>query len=285
MWRTIRSRLSYANVASSIALFLALSTGAAYAANTVFSSDIVNGEVKTADIAALAVTTGKLAGDAVTGAKIADNAINSARVTNGTLLGVDLADGTVTGLKIEDGTVETVDLADGSVETAKVQDGAITSAKVLDDTNAGGGLGPQDLASSSVGSPEIATDAVAATEIQNNSIDAGEIVDFGLANEDVGVLFAEVNADATLANSGSNAGVAITSTRVGAVGAGTYEVDFGRTISQCTAVATLGTSGTASQIGEVNVADRSGNSQAVFVDTNNSSGAAADKAFRLVVVC
>jgi len=33
-----------------IALFLVLTGGAAYAANTVFSTDIVDGEVKTADI-------------------------------------------------------------------------------------------------------------------------------------------------------------------------------------------------------------------------------------------
>ena len=52
-------------MASSIALFLALSTGAAYAANTVLSTDIVNGEVKTADLHSGAVTTGKIAANAV----------------------------------------------------------------------------------------------------------------------------------------------------------------------------------------------------------------------------
>src|SRR5262249_41581740 len=163
------------------------------------------------------------------------------------------------GAKVLDGTIQTVDLADGSVGTAEVQDGAITSAKVQDDTSPGGGLGPQDLAASSVGSSEIATDAVAATEIANNSIDAGEIVDFGLANEDVGVLFAEVSSAGTLNN--SSGGDPVTVTKTGAAGTGTYEVDFGRTISQCTAVATLGTSGTVSQQGEVNVADRSANNQ------------------------
>ena len=50
-------------------------------------------------------------------------------------------------------------------------------------------------------------------------------------------------------------------------------------------MATIGPSGAGSAIGEVNVADRGGNVEAVFVDTNNSDGAAADKPFRLVVVC
>jgi hypothetical protein len=153
---------------------------------------------------------------------------------------------------------------------------------VLDDNQAGGGLGPQDLATNAVAQAEIATDGVAATEVQNDSIDSGEIVDFGLSNQDIGVLFAEVSATAVLDNHSGG----VTVTRVGAVGAGQYEVDFGRTISTCTAVATMGLSGAGAPVaGEVYVADRSGNPEAVFVDTNTSAGAAADRAFRLVVVC
>ena len=69
------------------------------------------------------------------------------------------------------------------------------------------------------------------------------------------------------------------------LGVGNYEVDFARNITFCTAVATIGGSGTGVATGEVNVADRGGNVEAVFVDTNNSDGAAADKPFRLIVVC
>ena len=50
MLATLRARLTFANVCSFLALLIALGTGSAYAANTVFSDDIVNGEVKTADI-------------------------------------------------------------------------------------------------------------------------------------------------------------------------------------------------------------------------------------------
>jgi hypothetical protein len=222
----IRERVTYANVTSSLALVIALSTGTAYAANTIGTSDIIDGEVRSVDIRNGTITSDDMASSAITNTKIASNAVGP--------------------------------------------------GKVIDDS-----LTASDLATASVEAEEIASDAVGATEVANNSIDAGEVVDFGLSNQDVGVLFAEVAANATL----SNASGAVTVTRVGAVGAGTYEVDFGRNISACTAVATLGTSSTASQLGEVNVADRSGNSEAVFVDTNTSSGAAADKAFRLVVVC
>ena len=96
------------------------------------------------------------------------------------------------------------------------------------------------------------------------------------------MLWAEVNADGTLANQCSGCGV--TSGRVGATGS--YEVDFARSIATtCTATATIGPAGAGSALGEVNVADRSGNAEAVFVDTNNSDGSTADKPFRLVVVC
>jgi hypothetical protein len=52
--RRIRRHLTFANVASAIALFVALGGGTAGALgghNTVFSDDIVNGQVKTADVA------------------------------------------------------------------------------------------------------------------------------------------------------------------------------------------------------------------------------------------
>jgi hypothetical protein len=261
MLTRVRARLTYANVVSSIALLFALSTGGAYAANTVFSTDIVDGEVKNADIGGNQVTTTK--------------------IKAGNVFLSDLAPDAVDGSKVLDGAVANADLADGSVGPNKLQDGSVTSAKVLDDNQAGGGLGPNDLATNSVAQAEIATDGVAATEIQDDSIDAGEIVDFGLTNQDIGVLFAEVSAAATLdASSGG-----VTVSRIGAAGAGQYEVDFGRNIVACTAVATLGGSGAGTALGEVNVADRAGNVEAVFVDTNTSAGAAADRAFRLIVVC
>ena len=49
-----------------LALFLVIAGGTAYAANTVFSADIVNGEVKTADIGTDEVRSlyGAVAGEA-----------------------------------------------------------------------------------------------------------------------------------------------------------------------------------------------------------------------------
>ena len=67
--------MSYANVASTLALFVALATGSAYAANTVFSGDIVDGEVKAADIGQEAVATDEIANGQVKSADIGDGEV------------------------------------------------------------------------------------------------------------------------------------------------------------------------------------------------------------------
>jgi len=70
----IRSHLGR-NLIAYLALFVALTGTSAYAANTVFSADIVNGEVKTPDLAAAAVADNKLGADAVSSAKVLDNSL------------------------------------------------------------------------------------------------------------------------------------------------------------------------------------------------------------------
>src|SRR5438034_1028070 len=69
------------NVVGYVALFFVLTGGTAYAldgSNTVFSDDIVNGEVKTADIDTGSVTNGKLGTDAVKSNKILDGSVKNA---------------------------------------------------------------------------------------------------------------------------------------------------------------------------------------------------------------
>ncbi len=72
---------------------------------------------------------------------------------------------------------------------------------------------------------------------------------------------------------------------MGAAGSGQHEIDFARNITLCSAVATIGPAGGGSATGEISVADRDGNVEAVFVDTNTSARAASDRPFRLIVIC
>ncbi len=68
-----------------LALFLVIASGTAYAANTVFSSDIVDGQVKLQD----------LASSSVTGAKVRDGFLNDEDVGQGTFVDFAATVGTI----------------------------------------------------------------------------------------------------------------------------------------------------------------------------------------------
>ena len=94
MFRRLRLRRpSHSTVVAYLALFLALGGTGAYAANTVFSTDIVDGEVKAPDIAA----------NAVDSARVRDNTLNTFDVHS--FLGVDVVDNTLTGADVDESTL------------------------------------------------------------------------------------------------------------------------------------------------------------------------------------
>jgi hypothetical protein len=68
-----------------LALFLVLSGGTAWAANTVFSTDIVNGEVKNPDLATNAVTSAKIKNGEAKLGDLAPDSVNGAKAVNNSL--------------------------------------------------------------------------------------------------------------------------------------------------------------------------------------------------------
>ena len=90
MLRRLRPHLTYANVMVTLLAFVVLTGGVAYAANTVFSSDIVDGQVKTADLANGAVSSTKIADGAVTGDKVKDETLMGRDVAANALKGADI---------------------------------------------------------------------------------------------------------------------------------------------------------------------------------------------------
>lgn len=91
----IRQRLTYANVMSSIAVFLVLGGGAAYAAKKISGNQLKGGSVTASKIKRGAVTTAKLRKGAVKANKIAQGAVTNAKLANGTLTLEKLAAGFV----------------------------------------------------------------------------------------------------------------------------------------------------------------------------------------------
>jgi hypothetical protein len=240
----VRSLLTFPNVAAATAGFLVLAGGTAYAANEWTGNNIVNGSLTGADLA------------------------------TGTVASVDIQNGAVTSADILNATVVGPDIAANAIGSGKVIDSSLTSADLLDET-----IAAIDIAPDAVGASEIQTDGVNATEIADNSIDSGEIVDFGLSNEDIGVLWAQVNGDGTVfAHSGGVTAIKL--------GTGTYEVDFGRDVSSCAGLSSQGEGSTGGAPGAlIGVTDRSGNLEAFFVTVRTDANALVDRAFQILVAC
>jgi hypothetical protein len=90
MRERLRSKVTYANVVSSLCLFLLLGGGAAFAAshlgkNSVGSKQIKKNAVSAAKIKNGAVTEAKIAAGAVTAAKIPDGSLTGAKINISTL--------------------------------------------------------------------------------------------------------------------------------------------------------------------------------------------------------
>lgn len=94
--KQIRKRLTYANVMSSIAVFLVLGGATAIAAQKIGKNDLKANSVTTAKIKRNAVTTSKLKNGAVTTDKIGNEAVTGAKINEGTLGAVPSALNSVT---------------------------------------------------------------------------------------------------------------------------------------------------------------------------------------------
>jgi hypothetical protein len=83
--KQIRKRLTYANVMSSIAVFLVLGGATALAASKIGANNLKANSVLTGKIKKEAVTTSKIKNGAVTGVKVLDGSLSSVDFVAGTL--------------------------------------------------------------------------------------------------------------------------------------------------------------------------------------------------------
>jgi hypothetical protein len=130
--RRLRTTFSYANVVSTLCLFLLLGGGMALAATQLGKNTVGSKQLKKS---------------AVTAAKIKANAVTGAKVKDGSLTGADLQDGSIGGGKLQDGSVAGSKLTDNSVGGSKLQDGSVTGAKVQDGSLTGADINQSTLTS------------------------------------------------------------------------------------------------------------------------------------------
>ena len=115
MTARIRHGLTYANVLSTIALFVALG-GGAYAAARIGPDDIKRNAVRSKHIKKNQVGRKHLKRGAVSTPKLVAGAVTAAKLANASVTGPKLADGSVTGPKVDESTlgiVPNADLIDG----------------------------------------------------------------------------------------------------------------------------------------------------------------------------
>ena len=125
--RRIRSHLTYANAISTLCLVSILGGGVAYAANTVFSSDIADGEVKTADIGNNQIRSADVRNDTHSG-----GGLRSSDIAPGAITAADVAAESLTGDEVADESLTVSDITDESLTGDVVADDSLTGSDVLE---------------------------------------------------------------------------------------------------------------------------------------------------------
>jgi hypothetical protein len=129
--KQIRKRLTYANVVSSIALFLVLGGATAIAAG------LAKNSVGTKQLKNNAVTAAKIKNEAVTNAKLKAGSVTETKIANGTITAAKLGENAVTNGKIGESAVTTGKLAGEAVTTGKIANDAVTGSKIDESTLSG----------------------------------------------------------------------------------------------------------------------------------------------------
>ena len=120
MLRKLRSRLTYANVASTLALVLAVGGGTAYAAATIGTKNIRT--------------------HAVTGSKLATNSVSPSKVKNQSLSGTDIRDSSLTTADVRNGSLQATDFAANQLPAGPKGDPGAPATAIFGIVTADGGL-------------------------------------------------------------------------------------------------------------------------------------------------
>ena len=124
MLAKFRPRSVY-DVMAALSLFLVIAGGSAYAANTVFSTDIVDGQVKTPDLAGTAVTNSKLGNNSVGTGKVADNSLAAVDLAPGSVGASEVADNSLGGADVLESSLAKVPAASNADKLAGIAAGPV----------------------------------------------------------------------------------------------------------------------------------------------------------------
>jgi hypothetical protein len=130
--KQIRKRLTYANVMSSLAVFLILGGASAFAAVQLGKNTVGSKQLKKN-----AVSAPKIKNEAVTNAKIKAGAVSETKLAPGAVTASKLGENSVTNGKLAESVVTTGKLAGEAVTTGKIANDAVTGSKIDESTLSG----------------------------------------------------------------------------------------------------------------------------------------------------
>jgi hypothetical protein len=114
-----KPKLTYANLTSTLALFIALTGATAYAAQKLPDNSVGEHQLRPA---------------AITAEKIRKNAITSPKIKEGAVKQGKIANGSITAAKLTGGSVGNLNLQEGAVTNPKIATETITGDKILENT-------------------------------------------------------------------------------------------------------------------------------------------------------
>lgn len=138
-----KPRFTYSNVVSTLALFLALSGGVAFAASKIQTKDIAKRAVISGKLALGAVRSNQIADGAVSADQIATGAVNAKKIAGGAVGATQIAGGAVGAKQILDGTIGTKQIGASAVAPSNLQFPVFFAASPLGGSAAIPGNQPQ----------------------------------------------------------------------------------------------------------------------------------------------
>jgi hypothetical protein len=167
-----------ANVVGYLALFVALSGTAVAlpATNTVFSDDIVNGEVASRDISdtngvrSIDVRDDDKSGGGLAAVDLARNSVGGSEIAKDGVGSPEIATDAVRGPEIAPDAVGSPEIEPEAVRGPEIAADAVARAKIADDA-----VGRAEIAADAVGASEIGTDSVGKDAIGIDEVGANEL--------------------------------------------------------------------------------------------------------------
>lgn len=138
----------------------------------------VTGQLSDSQIAAIAAA--KLTGQIV-GTQITDGAISTAKLAAGSVTSNEIAANTITAADIAAGAISATEIAAGAITTAKIAAGAITANEIAAATITGGKIAANTITGSNIAADTITAGQIAAGAISTSELSANAVTSAKIA--------------------------------------------------------------------------------------------------------